>query len=47
MLKCYNETLFLDRQTLVLKEEVRMSEILLTKGPGQMKNLLLLETKGK
>lgn len=40
MLKCYNKTLFLARQTLVLKEEVRMSEILLIKGPGQMKNLL-------
>lgn len=47
MWKYYNKTLFLARQILVLKEEVRMSEILLIKGPGQMKNLLWLETKGQ
>lgn len=47
MSKCYNETIFFDRQTLVLKEEVRMSEILLIKGQEQRKSLLLLETKGK
>lgn len=38
---------FFDRQTLVLKEEVRMSDILLIKGQEQRKSLLLLETKGK